>query len=46
VAAQAAGVPFVAYRARETDLTRWNIDPVARLTDLAALPAWLSQRGS
>jgi phosphoglycolate phosphatase len=46
VAAQAAGVAFVAYRPRETDLARWNISPVARLTDLAALPAWLSQRGA
>lgn len=44
VAAQAAGVPFVAYRPKEADLTRWNITPVARLTDLAALPAWLGQR--
>jgi phosphoglycolate phosphatase len=42
VAATAAGVPFVAYRAREDDLMRWNITPIARLTDLAALPEWLS----
>ena len=46
VAAQAAGVPFVAYRSREADLTRWNITPVARLADLAALPAWLGRRGA
>jgi phosphoglycolate phosphatase len=46
VAAQAAGVPFVAYRARETDLERWNVTPVARLSDLAALPAWLRARGA
>jgi phosphoglycolate phosphatase len=41
VAAQAAGVPFIAYRPKEADLVRWNITPIARLTDLAALPAWL-----
>jgi phosphoglycolate phosphatase len=41
VAAQAAGVPFIAYRPKETDLVRWKITPIARLTDLAALPAWL-----
>jgi phosphoglycolate phosphatase len=46
VAAQAAGVAFVAYRPREADLARWNITPVARLVDLAALPAWLSRRGA
>jgi phosphoglycolate phosphatase len=44
LAAQAAGIPFVAYRPREADLTRWKVAPVARLTDLAALPAWLRQR--
>jgi len=44
VAAAAAGVPFVAYRAKEADLTRWNITPVAHLTDLAALPEWLHAR--
>jgi phosphoglycolate phosphatase len=42
VAAQAAGVPFIAYRPREADLTRWNVTPVARLHDLALLPAWLA----
>ena len=41
VAAQAAGLAFVAYRAREADLARWKVTPVAHLTDLAALPAWL-----
>jgi phosphoglycolate phosphatase len=46
VAAQAAGIPFVAYRAREADLTRWNIAPVARLDDLAALPGWLRARAT
>jgi phosphoglycolate phosphatase len=45
VAATAAGVPFVAYRAKDHDLARWQITPVARLTDLAALPAWLRVRG-
>lgn len=47
MAAQAAGVPFVAYRPREADLTRWKVTPVARLSDLTALPAWLDAwRGS
>jgi phosphoglycolate phosphatase len=46
VAAQAAGIPFVAYRVREADLTRWNITPVARLDDLAALPGWLRARAT
>jgi phosphoglycolate phosphatase len=46
VAAQAAGIPFVAYRAREADLARWNITPVARLDDLAALPGWLRARAT
>jgi phosphoglycolate phosphatase len=41
VAAQAAGVPFIAYRPKEADLVRWKITPIARLTDLAALPACL-----
>src|SRR5205814_598592 len=41
VAAAAVGVPFVAYRAREEELRRWGVEPVARLDDLAALPAWL-----
>lgn len=44
VAAAAAGVPFVAYRAREEELRRWGVEPAARLDDLAALPAWLSAR--
>ena len=44
LAAAKAGVPFVAYRAREADLARWQIAPIARLTDLAALPNWLSKR--
>jgi phosphoglycolate phosphatase len=41
VAAAAAGVPFVAYRANLADLSRWQVTPLASLTDLAALPAWL-----
>jgi HAD superfamily hydrolase (TIGR01509 family) len=41
VAAHAAGVPFIAYRPKEADLVRWKISPIARLTDLATLPAWL-----
>ena len=44
VAAAEAGVPFVAYRAKEADLERWKITPVTRLTDLSALPAWLRER--
>jgi phosphoglycolate phosphatase len=44
LAAAAAGVPFVAYRAREADLERWKVTPVARLDDLAKLPAWLAAR--
>jgi len=44
VAAQAAGVPFIAYRAKDADLERWKITPIARLDDLAALPAWLHTR--
>ncbi len=46
IAAQAAGVPFVAYRPKEADLERWKITPIARITDLAALPAWLRRRGA
>jgi phosphoglycolate phosphatase len=44
LAAAKAGVPFVAYRAREADLARWQIAPVAHLTDLALLPEWLATR--
>jgi phosphoglycolate phosphatase len=44
LAAAAAGLPFVAYRPRETELTRWKVTPIARLTDLAALPDWLAGR--
>jgi phosphoglycolate phosphatase-like HAD superfamily hydrolase len=42
VAAAAVGVPFVAYRAREADLTRWGVTPIAWLADLARLPEWLA----
>jgi phosphoglycolate phosphatase-like HAD superfamily hydrolase len=41
LAAAAAGIPFVAYRPREAELTRWKITPIARLDDLTALPTWL-----
>ncbi len=39
--AAAAGVSFIAYRADAAELSRWKIEPVATLTDLAALPDWL-----
>jgi phosphoglycolate phosphatase len=42
LAAAAAGVPFIAYRADAAELARWAVTPVAALTDLAALPAWLA----
>src|SRR5438477_507437 len=41
LAAATAGIPFVAYRPREAELTRWKITPIARIDDLAALPTWL-----
>ena len=44
LAAAKAGVPFVAYRAKRADLERWGIEPVAHVTDLATLPAWLTAR--
>ena len=46
LAAAKAGVPFVAYRVKPADLVRWGIEPIAHLTDLAALPAWLATRTS
>mgnify|MGYP003694017025 CR=1 FL=1 len=46
VAATAAGIPFVAYRPNEADIARWKLEPVARLDDLAALPAWLRRRAN
>jgi hypothetical protein len=44
VAAAKAGVPFVAYRACQAELDRWRVTPIAHLTDLALLPAWLAAR--
>jgi len=44
LAAARAGIPFVAYRASDADLARWNVTPVARLDDLAGLGAWLATR--
>jgi phosphoglycolate phosphatase-like HAD superfamily hydrolase len=41
VAAAAAGVPFVAYRADPATLARWSVAPVAHLTDLASLSSSL-----
>jgi phosphoglycolate phosphatase len=46
VAAAAAGVSFVAYRTSAEELARWRVRPVAHLTDLAALPAWLVTEAS
>ncbi len=46
VAAAAAGVPFIAYRARQADLDHWKVTPIAQLADLALLPAWLEARGN
>ena len=46
VAAAAAGVPFIAYRARQADLDRWGVTPVVHLADLALLPAWLAAQGN
>jgi phosphoglycolate phosphatase-like HAD superfamily hydrolase len=45
VAATAAGLPFVAYRADRAELARRGVAPVAWLDDLAALPGWLARRG-
>jgi phosphoglycolate phosphatase len=44
LAATAAGVPFIAYRADAAELLRWKIQPVATLADLALLPDWLAGR--
>src|SRR2546425_3188441 len=44
VAAAKAGVSFIAYRARQEDLDRWQVMPIVHLADLALLPAWLSTR--
>jgi phosphoglycolate phosphatase-like HAD superfamily hydrolase len=42
LAATAAGLPFIAYRANPADLERWKVTPLAALSELAALPAWLA----
>jgi phosphoglycolate phosphatase len=42
LAAAAAGVPFVAYRANPADLERWKVAPRATLDHLAALAGWLA----
>jgi len=42
VAAQAAGVPFIAYQGNPVDLARWRVTPVAHLTHLGELPALLA----
>ena len=44
VAATKAGVSFIAYRARQEDLDRWQVTPIVHLADLALLPAWLALR--
>jgi phosphoglycolate phosphatase len=44
LAADKAGVAFIAYRAKTADLQRWGVRPIAHLTDLATLPAWLRAR--
>ena len=44
LAADKAGVPFIAYRAKTADLERWGVRPIAHLTDLATLPALLRAR--
>ena len=44
VAAAKAGVPFIAYRAKPADLQRWGVEPIAHVTDLTTLPAWLAAR--
>ncbi len=42
LAATTAGIPFIAYRANAAELSRWKIEPVANLADLATLPDWLA----
>ncbi|HET9489108.1 MAG TPA: HAD-IA family hydrolase [Methylomirabilota bacterium] len=42
LAAAAAGVPFVAYRADPAELARRGVSTLASLRDLAALPGWLT----
>jgi phosphoglycolate phosphatase len=45
VAAQAAGVPFIAYQSNPADLERWRVTPVAHLAHLGELPALLIDMG-
>ena len=42
VAAAKAGVSFIAYRARQEDLDRWQVTPIVHRAALALLPAWLA----
>jgi phosphoglycolate phosphatase len=42
VAAQAAGVPFIAYQGKPADLARWRVTPIAHLAHLGELPALLA----
>jgi len=44
VAAAKAGISFIAYRARQEDLDRWQVTPIVHLADLALLPGWLTIR--
>jgi phosphoglycolate phosphatase-like HAD superfamily hydrolase len=46
LAATAAGVSFIAYRANPGELSHWKIEPVATLTDLATLPDWLARHAT
>ncbi len=41
-AAEAAGVPFIAYRPNPAELARRGVSPLASITDLATLPSWLT----
>lgn len=42
LAAKAAGLAFIAYRADARELRRWEVAPLATLDDLATLPARLA----
>src|SRR5712692_9825386 len=44
VAAAKAGIAFIAYRARQEELDRWQVTPIVHLADLALLPDWLATR--
>jgi beta-phosphoglucomutase-like phosphatase (HAD superfamily) len=46
LAAAAAGVPFLAYRSDHAELARRGVSPLASLTDLGALPQYLSSEGA